>query len=143
MNRELAVLTCLLLASICPAQEPANSEPSSKSATAQVPVIDGGAGPCSVELTIHDVDAKPVYAAKVRVHIDYGFGGFHKLDLEAATNADGKVKFTGLPARVRRPPLAFHVSKDKLEGLATADPETECEAKRGITITPGKDQDNP
>jgi hypothetical protein len=145
MNRTLAVLACLLLPSLCPAQQPAQSEPSSKSATAssQVPVIDGGAGTCFMELTIHDLDAKPVYAAKVKVHIDYGFGGFHKLDLEAATNADGKVKFTGLPARVRRPPLAFHISKDKLEGLATADPATECEAKRGITIAPRKDEENP
>ena len=103
--------------------------------------MDGAAGPCSLELTIHDVDAKPVYAAKIKVHIDYGFGGFRKLDLEAATNVDGKLKFTGLPARVRRPPLEFHVSKDKLEGLATYDPEAECDAKRGITITPRKEKD--
>ena len=107
--------------------------------------MNGGAGPCSFELTIHDVDAKLVYAAKVKVHIDYGFGGFRKLDLEAATNADGKLKFTGLPARVRRPPLEFHVSKDNLEGLATYDPASECDAKRDIRITPrkDKDQDNP
>jgi hypothetical protein len=105
--------------------------------------MDGGAGPCSLELTIHDVDAKPVYAATVKVHVAYGFGGVRKLDLEAGTNADGKVKFTGLPARVRRPPLEFHVSKDKLEGLATYDPATECDAKRGITVTTRKDHDNP
>jgi hypothetical protein len=105
--------------------------------------MDGGAGPCSLELTIHDVDAKPVYAATVKVHVAYGFGGVRKLDLEAGTNADGKVKFTGLPARVHRPPLEFHISKDKLQGLATYDPSSECDAKRGVTVTNRKDQDNP
>ena len=141
MNRTLLLLACLLLASLCSAQDASNAKPSAPQSGAQVPVMDGGAGPCSLELTIHDVDAKPVYAAKIKVHIDYGFGGFRKLDLEAATNADGKLKFTGLPARVRRPPLEFHVSKDKLEGLATYDPATECDARRGITITPRKEND--
>src|SRR5579862_5294141 len=61
--------------------------------THQVPVMDGGAGPCSLELTVTGPDGKPVYAADVKVHINYGFGGFHKLDLEAGTNADGKLKF--------------------------------------------------
>jgi hypothetical protein len=34
-----------------------------------------------------------------------------RLDLEAGTNSDGKVKFAGLPARVQRPPLEFHASR--------------------------------
>jgi hypothetical protein len=136
----LPVLICLL-AALCPAQEHSNSQPPPAQApvSSQIPVMDGGAGPCSLELTIHHVDAKPVYAATVKVHVAYGFGGVRKLDLEAGTNADGKVKFTGLPARVRRPPLEFHISKDKLEGLATYDPATECDAKRGITVTTRKD----
>lgn len=128
MNR---VLCCVLLTALVFAQEP----PRSSSQSNQVPVMNGGAGPCSVELTISDNDAKPVYAATVRVHVTYGFGGIRKLDLEAGTNADGKLKFTGLPARVHRPPLAFHISKGDLTGLATVDPATECEAKRGITVS--------
>jgi hypothetical protein len=48
-----------------------------------------------------------------------------RLDLEAGTNSDGKVKFTGLPARVQRPPL---------KGVASFDPSTECHAKREITL---------
>ena len=101
----------------------------------QLPVIDGGAGPCSLELTVNGPDGKPVYAAKVKVHITYGFGGFHKLDLEAGTNVDGKLKFTGLPDRVHRPPLEFHASKDDIQGMATYDPATECQGKHEITIT--------
>src|SRR5215470_8238172 len=98
MNRTIPVLAGLLLAALCSAQDASMAKPAPPQASAEIPVMNAGAGPCSFELTIHDVDAKFVYAAKVKVHIDYGFGGFHKLDLEAATNADGKLKFTGLPA---------------------------------------------
>ena len=106
-----------------------------------VPAIDGGLGRCSLELTVTTPEGKPAGAAMVRVHIAYGFGGFHKLDLEAGTNSDGKVKFTGLPFTVRRPPLEFHASKDQLEGMATYDPATLCHATRDIKLakqdTPG------
>ena len=61
--------------------------------TAQtVPVIDGGAGPCSLELTVTTVDGAAVYDATIKVHIAYGFAGIRRLDLQAGTNADGKVK---------------------------------------------------
>lgn len=99
-----------------------------------VPAIDGGLGRCSLELTVTTPDGKPAGAAMVRVHIAYGFGGFHKLDLEAGTNSDGKVKFTGLPFTVRRPPLEFHATKDQLEGAATYDPATVCHGTRDIKL---------
>ncbi len=99
-----------------------------------VPVMDGGAGPCSCELTIKTPDGKAASAADVKVHIAYGFGGFHRLDLEAGTNVDGKVKFTGLPARVHVPPLEFHASKDQWTGIATYDPQAECQARHDITL---------
>ena len=98
-----------------------------------VPVLDGGAGPCSVAFTV-TADGKPVLAAKVKVHIAYRFGGFHKLDLEASTNSDGKVKFAGLPSRVRRSELEFEAEKDDLAGKATVDPERECQATREINL---------
>ena len=115
------------------AQAPAPSE--------KVPVIQGGAGPCSLELTVRGADDKPVYAATVRVHIKYGFGGMRRLDLEAGTNSDGKVKFAGLPARVQRPPLEFHASKEMFEGVASFDPSTECQAKREIALEKPKAPD--
>jgi hypothetical protein len=105
----------------------------------KLPVMDGGAGPCSLELTVTGADGKPAYAATVKVHIEYGFGGFHKLDLEAGTNSDGKVKFTGLPARVHRPPLEFHALKDNSEGAATYDPSAECQGKHDITLQQSKE----
>jgi hypothetical protein len=108
--------------------------PSSQSTTQPVPVMDGGAGSCSCELTIMMPDGKPAAAADVKVHIAYGFGGFHRLDLEAGANVDGKVRFTGLPSRVKRPPLEFRASKDQWMGMATFDPLTECQAKREIML---------
>jgi hypothetical protein len=100
----------------------------------EVPVIDGGIGPCSVAFTVTDVDGKPVYAATVKVHITYGFGGFRKMDLEASTNVQGKVIFKGLPAKPHNPPLEFHASKDQLTGMATDDPVVECQAKHDIVL---------
>jgi hypothetical protein len=98
------------------------------------PIIKGGAGPCSLELKVVDSDGKPVYAATVKVHIAYRFGGFHRLDLEAGTDSDGKVTFTGLPQRVSHPPLEFRASRDELTGMVSFDPAVECQSKQGITI---------
>ncbi len=103
-------------------------------ATPAVPVIDGGAGSCSAEFTVTTPDGKPAAAAIVKVHIAYGFGGFHKLDLQVGANSDGKVKFTGLPSKVRRSELDFEASKDQLTGTVTLDPATECHAKREIKL---------
>jgi hypothetical protein len=134
MNRMRRVLCSILAAAplFSEAQTPAHNE--------KVPVIQGGAGPCSLELTVMGADGKPLYAATVKVHIAYGFGGMRRLDLEAGTNSDGKVKFAGLPARVQRPPLEFHASKDEFEGVAAYDPSTECQAKRDITLEKSKAQ---
>jgi len=135
MNRMLRVLCAILVAVplLSEAQAPAHNE--------KVPVIHGGAGPCSLELTVMGADGKPLYAATVKVHIAYGFGGMRRLDLEAGTNSDGKVKFAGLPARVQRPPLEFHASKDEFEGVTAFDPSTECQGKHDITLEKAKAQD--
>jgi hypothetical protein len=135
MNRLFRVLCSIVVATplLSPAQTPAPNE--------KVPVMDGGAGPCSLDLTVRGADDKPIYAATVKVHIKYGFGGMRKLDLEAGTNADGKVKFAGLPDRVQRPPLEFQASKDELAGDATFDPSAECQAKRDITLEKSKAPD--
>lgn len=135
MNRLLRVLCSLLVAF------PLLSVAQGQSHNEKVPVMDGGAGPCSLELTVTGADGKPVYAATVKVHIAYGFGGMRRLDLEAGTNSDGKVKFAGLPARVHRPPIEFHASKDEFDGVAAYDPSTECQAKHDITLEKSKAQE--
>jgi hypothetical protein len=135
MNRPSRALWYLSLAAGVFTTAVAQSNPAPS--TQPVPSIDGGIGRCSLELTVSAPDGKPAAAANVKVHIAYGFGGFHKLDLEAGANVDGKVKFTGLPSRVRRPPLEFYASSDKgqLVGTAMFDPATECHANREITLT--------
>ena len=139
MIRILHLLSCFFLLAIstlqyCGAQTRAEQEEASK----KLPAMDGGAGPCSLLLTVTDQNGKPVYAADIKVHIAYGFGGIRKLDLDAGTNADGKVKFIGLPSRVRRPPLEFNASKDQVTGTATYDPAQECDAKHDIVLASPK-----
>jgi hypothetical protein len=130
-----AVLMGYTLCAAGSAQSNPQATPAQAPAAAQaVPAIDGGAGPCWVEFTVTTADGKPAGAATVKVHIAYGFGGFHKLDLQAGTNSDGKVKFTGLPSRVRRSLLEFEASKDQRVGTATYDPATECQGKREIKL---------
>jgi len=142
MKVSLRFVSWLLLSLAIPAALSQSAQQSS-SKKDEIPVMDGGAGPCSLDLTVLDPAGKPVYAATVKVHIAYGFGGFHKLDLQAGTNQDGKVRFTGLPDRVKRPPLEFHASKDTLEAIATVDPTTECQAKHEVRLakpSPGETQ---
>jgi len=92
----------------------------------QVPVMDGEAGPCSVAFTVTGPKGAPVYDARIKVHIEYGFAGVRRLDLEAATNVDGKTQFKGLPKKVKGGILYFRASKGELEGSATYDPQQSC-----------------
>src|SRR2546425_7294685 len=93
-------------------------------------VMDGGAGPCSVELTVTDAEGKPASAALINVHVAYGFAGFHKLDLSVYTNDQGKAKFIGLPDRVHKPPVEFHASKDQATGVPCMTPARRASARR-------------
>jgi hypothetical protein len=142
----LAGVICILQPEISPVQAaqtaPAPAQQSQPSAqpTPQSPntgasfTTDGGAGPCSAEFTVTTSDGRPVFAALINVHIAYGFGGFHKLDMGVYTNQQGKGKFTGIPEKVRKPPLEFQASKNELKGVATVDPATECQARHDIIL---------
>jgi len=91
-----------------------------------IPVMDGEAGPCSVAFTVTDMNGAPVYDARIRVHIEYGFAGIRRLDLEAATNIDGKTQFKGLPKKAKGGILNFRAAQGKREGSASYDPEKSC-----------------
>ena len=114
----------LFLLSFCPAQTP---DPHS------IPSVDGAVGSCSADFTITDADKKPVYNAKVRVHIAYGFLRIRKLDLEVSTNADGKARITGLPNRLKFP-LLFQASEGDREAEVTDDPSATCQAQFTMTL---------
>jgi hypothetical protein len=111
------------------AQHPAQPQQSN-----DVPITDAQSGPCSIELSVTGPDSKPVYAARIDYHAAYGAFGAHKLDMAVYTNADGKAKFTGIPAKVKKPPIEFNSKKDDLVGVATMDPATECQAKHDIVM---------
>lgn len=119
----------ITLALAAQAQQPA---PSPK--PDDIPVTDGTSGPCSIEFTVTDSGGKPVYAARIDVHLAYGAFGAHKLDMGVYTNAQGKAKFTGIPLKVKKPPIEFNAKKDDLVGVATMDPVTECQAKHDIVM---------
>jgi hypothetical protein len=123
------VILGLTLALAAQAQQPA---PSPK--PDDIPVTDGTSGPCSIEFSVTDSDGKPVYAARIDVHLAYGAFGAHKLDMGVYTNAQGKAKFIGIPIKVRKPPVEFNAKKDDLVGVATMDPLTECQAKHDIVM---------
>jgi hypothetical protein len=123
------VILGLTLALAAQSQQPA---PSPK--PDDIPVTDGTSGPCSIEFSVTDSDGKPVYAARIDVHLAYGAFGAHKLDMGVYTNAQGKAKFTGIPIKVRKPPVEFNAKKDDLVGVATMDPLTECQAKHDIVM---------
>lgn len=118
------LLLALILAASSLAQTP---DPPS------IPVIDGGIGPCTADFTITDTDNKPVYLAKIKVHIAYGFASARKLDLEVSTNVDGKARFTGLPDRLKRG-LFFEASEGDRTGNAFNDPSKTCQAQLAITL---------
>src|SRR5271170_7500408 len=90
-----SIALCILLLPALSAAAQNTAPTDSKS----VPVIDGGIGPCSADFKVIDNAGAPIYAANIQVHIAYGFLSAYKLDLEVGTNASGKARFTGLPAR--------------------------------------------
>ena len=100
----------------------------------QVPVMDGEAGPCSISFTVTDIKGAPVYDARIRVHIAYGLMGVRRLDLEAATNVDGKTQFKGLPEKVKGGTLMFRAVQGKREGSAVYDPAKNCGGQQSSIV---------
>lgn len=116
----------------------AQSKAPAKDASKEIPVLDGGIGPCSADLTITDSAGAPIYAAKVKVHIAYGFMSARKLDLELGTNADGRARFTGLPDRIKHG-FYFQASEGDRSGQAFDDPTNTCRAAFTIQLQKAKD----
>jgi len=99
----------------------------------QVPVMDGAIGTCTVDFTVTDNAQTPIYDAKIKVHIGYGFMYWRKLDLEQATNIDGKARFVGLPSRTKRG-LFFTATQGDRTGTAFVDPSQTCNATETIVL---------
>lgn len=99
----------------------------------KVPEISGNLGGCSVEIHVIDSAGKPVYGAQVSVHIRYGFGGFHRLDLQIGTNSDGFARFVGLSERARMP-LSFYADYHDRETVVPVDLRQNCHQKQDAAI---------
>jgi len=126
----LALAAFLTLAALAHAQAAA---PQNAPDPHSVPVVDGALGTCTADFTLTDDAGAPVYLAKISVHIAYGFASLHKLDLEVATNVDGKARFTGLPEHLKRG-LYFQAAQGDRTAVAFDDPAVTCKAQFPLTL---------
>jgi len=118
--RNCALVTSILLgASLLLLSQTSTPVPNAKAFPVAVPVIDGGIGSCSADVTVTDASGAPVYAANVTVHIAYGFMNIRKLDLELGT------KPTARPASPACPAASSMASTSALpRAIAAAKPST-------------------
>lgn len=101
--------------------------------SAQVPIVKGGAGPCSANFTVHNASGKGVYNAKINIEIKYGFMGLRKLDLTVGTNYDGKARVEGMPSRIKG--LAeFRISHGDQYRLVSFDPLSACNSSHQVVF---------
>ena len=98
----------------------------------EVPVLKANLGNCSADFTVRGADGQPVYNATIHVRVRYGFMSLKRSDLEIGTNADGKARIEGLPARAK--PLAYEIRKDAAAGAVTQDVEAMCTASFDIAL---------
>ena len=110
-----------------------NEKNGQSNASQKVPEISGNLGGCSVEVRVIDSAGKPVYGAQVSVHMRYGFGGFHRLDLQIGTNSDGRARFVCLTERARMP-LSFYADYHGRETVVPVDLRQNCHQKQDATI---------
>src|SRR5579872_1427140 len=98
-----------------------------------IATVDAGLGSCTADFIINDDSGKPVYAANIRVHISYGFGGFHKFDLQVGTNSDGQARFIGLPEHPKQG-LFFRATEGDREGTAFDNPAETCKTQFTVVL---------
>ena len=133
------LMVVFLLGFMAAAQDNASQSQSNNQNNAQsnpadkVPEISGNLGGCSVLIRVIDSKGKPVYGANVSVHIRYGFGGFHRLDLQIGTNTDGLARFVGLTERARMP-LSFYADYHGRQTVVPVDLRSNCHQKQDAAI---------
>lgn len=116
-------LSCLLW--LAPGVATSQNQPASE--------ISADLGSCSALLTVTDADAKPITNAKITARVQYGAFGVKKLDLEAYTAADGKVKITHLPASLKKP-MIIHVEKGEKGDQVEFKPADRCNATFNVQL---------
>lgn len=108
--------------------------PAAANTSPEVPVVDGGLGSCQADFTVKDEAGKPLYNAKIKVTLKYGFFRVRKTELEVGTNSDGKARFTGLPNSPKKP-LEFQITSGTVSKSVTDDPSDNCNAVFDVTLS--------
>ena len=120
------ILCALVLLTACGWSRAANAP--------EVPEVKADIGPCKADFTVKDETGKPLYNAKIAVQIRYGFMSFRKMDLEVATNSDGKARVSGLPEATKKP-LEFVIKSGTVSHTVTDDPSATCNATYDVTLS--------
>jgi len=124
----------VLAAAMMMVQAAAGQTTQANTAAKQAPTqISAELGSCRVDFTVTDMLGKPVYDAKIKTVIHYGFLGKRSLSLEIGTNADGRARFVKMPDKVREP-LEFVVRHAGDSVTVTWDPGTNCEAEYPVLM---------
>jgi len=100
----------------------------------EIPVVDGGIGPCRADFTVKDEAGKPIYNATIKVTLRYGIFNKRKMDLEIGTNSDGKARIIGLPDSPKKP-LEFQIKSGTVTKSVEDDPSTNCTAVYEVTLS--------
>jgi hypothetical protein len=100
---------------------------------AAAPVLQVDAGPCMAEFVVRDASGKGVYDAKITMHVEYGFLGMRKLDLNVGTNYEGKATIEGLPQKARKP-TEFKIAQGSREKTVPFDPVLHCYAQHQVVL---------
>jgi hypothetical protein len=130
------LLTALIASAPAFAQDAPAAQTETQTKTpegAAAPVLNVDAGPCMAEFTVRDASGKGVYDAKITMHVEYGFLGMRKLDLNVGTNYEGKATIEGLPQKTRKP-AEFKIAQGGREKTVAFDPVIHCYAQHQVVL---------
>ena len=93
----------------------------------EMATLKAGLGDCSADFTVKDAEGAPVYGAKISVTVRHGFMSLKRAELEVGTNAGGRARIEGLPAKAKT--LDYDIRKDGKGAIVQQDVATVC---RGV-----------
>jgi hypothetical protein len=101
----------------------------------EIPVLNAELGNCSIDFTVRGPGNNPLYNAKIRAELRYGFMSLRHISLEVSTNSDGKAKITGLPSSPKKE-FEFRIISGNFYKKTPHFPSSKCEEDK-IDITFG------
>jgi hypothetical protein len=99
--------------------------------------VSADLGSCSAEFHVTDMAGKPLYNAKIRTIIRYGFLSKRKLELELGTNSDGRARIVKLPNEAKKP-IEFTITHGADTATRSFDPATDCHAQYDVPLSTNK-----